>query len=60
MSARIFDTVSYKDRNAQIVYIDDSSAQLKIDSQIFWVSREDLEALHRSDTSERDESGFPK
>ena len=60
MSARIFDTVSYKDRNAQVVYIDDSSAQLKVDNQIFWVSREDLEALHRPDTSERDESGFLK
>lgn len=52
MSARIFDTVSYKDRNAQVVYIDDSSAQLKVDNQIFWVSREDLEGLFKKDDKE--------
>ena len=52
MSARIFDTVSYKDCNAQVVYIDDSSAQLKVDNQIFWVSREDLESLYKKDTKE--------
>ena len=60
MNVPIFSNVVFNNNSAQVVYIDDSSAQLKIDNQIFWVSREDLESLQRSNSSERDENGFIK
>lgn len=51
MNVRIFETVNFCNCSAQVVYIDDSSAQLKIDDQIIWISREDLEALYQAPLS---------
>ena len=36
----------------QVIYIDDNSAQIKVDSQIFWVSREDLDRLFSKEKNE--------
>jgi len=45
MDVQIFKLVNIESGQGQVVYIDDSSAQIKIDNQIFWVSREDLDRL---------------
>jgi len=42
---QIFKSVTMEEGQGQVIYIDDSSAQIKVDSQIFWVSREDLDRL---------------
>lgn len=52
MNVPIFSNVVFNSNSAQVVYIDDSSAQLKIDNQIFWVSREDLESLYKNGKKE--------
>lgn len=51
---QIFKRVDTEAGQGQVVYIDDSSAQIKVDSQIFWVSREDLDRLF---SREKDDAG---
>lgn len=56
MAVRIFDMVEFKGQTAQVVYVDDSTAQIKVDNQIFWISREDLESLHRKEDNGKSDS----
>lgn len=44
-NVQIFNKVKIPQGLGQIVYIDDSAAQVKIDNKIFWISREELEEL---------------
>lgn len=45
MSVQIFKQVTVEAGQGQIIYIDDSAAQIKVDNQVFWVSREELDRL---------------
>ena len=42
---QIFKDIKVEGNKGQVVHIDDSYAQVKVDSQIFWISREDLDRL---------------
>lgn len=53
MSVQIFKQIAVEAGQGQVIYIDDSAAQIKVDNQIFWVSREDLDRLFsREDNNE--------
>lgn len=54
---QIFKAVATEAGQGQIIYIDDSAAQIKVDNQIFWVSREDLDRL-LSCESEREKTTY--
>lgn len=44
-NVQIFNKVKIPQGLGQIIYIDDSAAQVKIDDKIFWISREELDSL---------------
>lgn len=54
MSVQIFKRVDIEAGQGQVIYIDDSAAQIKVDNQIFWVSREDLDRLFSIEIERKD------